>query len=134
MFLPFFFSLFSPPALPLASRPARSHARAANADVLTSGTTYAKFFAPWCGHCKNMAADWETLSNTIKDVTVAEVDCTQADAKALCTKYGVRGYPTLKLFKDGYVYNYNRPRKVNDWLDFVQKDFYLQDNVEKTKL
>lgn len=81
-----------------------------------------------------MAADWETLSTTIKDVTVAEVDCTLADSKSICTKYGVRGYPTIKLFKDANVYTYNRPRKLNDWIDFVEKDFYKQDNVEKASM
>lgn len=42
---------------------------------INQGPTLAKFFAPWCGHCKSMAADWETLSNQKNDFTVAEVDC-----------------------------------------------------------
>merc|ERR1712065_8297 len=106
----------------------------ANADSILKSPHYVKFFAPWCGHCKNMAADWETLSNTIKGVTVAEVDCPLPDSKPLCEKYGVRGYPTLKFFKDGTVYQYNRPRKVQDWVDFVEKQFYLQENVEKASV
>ena len=32
------------------------------------------------------------------------------------------------------MYQYNRPRKVQDWVDFVEKQFYLQDNVEKASV
>lgn len=55
---------------------------------------FVKFFAPWCGHCKNMAPAWKEFGtgNADKSLKVAEVDCTvSADA---CAKFGVRGYPT----------------------------------------
>jgi hypothetical protein len=52
----------------------------------------------------------------------------------VCSKYGIRGYPTIKLFRDGFAYNYNRPRKTQDFVDFHDKQFYAQDNVEKTQV
>lgn len=72
-----------------------------NIDAVTSDAKisyFIKFFAPWCGHCKNMAADWESFAttNTDESLRVAEVDCT-TDADA-CQKHGVRGYPTVLLF------------------------------------
>lgn len=61
---------------------------------------FVKFFAPWCGHCKKMGPDWEKLaeklSNTHKDVMIADVDCTVD--KDICSNHNVEGFPTLKYF------------------------------------
>ncbi|QDS72903.1 hypothetical protein FKW77_007789 [Venturia effusa] len=59
-----------------------------------------EFFAPWCGHCKNLAPVYEELASSFKHaedkVTIAKVD---ADAhKSLGQKYKVQGFPTLKWF------------------------------------
>merc|ERR1711966_263046 len=58
---------------------------------------FIKFFAPWCGHCKSMAADWEKLADEWAGSEVglvAEVDCTIDTNAPICS--GVQGYPTVK--------------------------------------
>lgn len=67
--------------------------------VVNSGkSVFIKFFAPWCGHCKNLKPDWDLLGDTgSKNVIIGDVDCTEA-GKPLCEKHGVKGYPTLKRF------------------------------------
>ncbi|KAF7336633.1 Disulfide isomerase [Mycena venus] len=61
-----------------------------------------EFFAPWCGHCKNLAPVYEELADAFahaKDkVVIAKVDA-DGEGKPLGSKYGVTGYPTLKWFK-----------------------------------
>lgn len=70
-------------------------------NVIDSGIpTLVEFYAPWCGHCKNLAPVYEELASSLEfaknKVQIAKVD---ADAeKDLGRKYGVQGFPTLKFF------------------------------------
>eukprot|EP00958_Prasinococcus_capsulatus_P015111 scaffold1603_cov415-Prasinococcus_capsulatus_cf.AAC.19 len=62
-----------------------------------------KFFAPWCGHCKKLKPAWDQLAEEFKsnaNVAIVDVDCTKDESKSLCTKFGVKGYPTVKYFTD----------------------------------
>ncbi|BFY97061.1 hypothetical protein BsWGS_00101 [Bradybaena similaris] len=62
-----------------------------------------KFYAPWCGHCKNLAPEFERAASILKRVDppvhLAEVDCTVETAT--CSRYGITGYPGLKIFRNG---------------------------------
>uniref|UniRef100_A0A8C2Q4P8 protein disulfide-isomerase n=1 Tax=Cyprinus carpio TaxID=7962 RepID=A0A8C2Q4P8_CYPCA len=53
-----------------------------------------------CGHCKRLAPEYEAAATRLKGIVpLAKVDCT-ANSN-VCGKYGVSGYPTLKIFRDG---------------------------------
>lgn len=59
-----------------------------------------EFFAPWCGHCKNLAPHWAEAATNLKGkVKVGALDATVYAATA--SKYGVQGYPTIKYFAPG---------------------------------
>lgn len=61
----------------------------------------AEFFAPWCGHCKNLAPHYVEAASILKEqnISLAQIDCTED--QELCMNQGIRGYPSLKIFKDG---------------------------------
>ena len=62
------------------------------------------FYVDRCGHCKQLAPDWERLADDWKDSStglIAQVDCTDPAAESLCDEYGVDGYPTL-IYGDAY--------------------------------
>jgi thioredoxin 1 len=70
-------------------------------DVLKSDTpVVVDFWAEWCGPCKAIAPHLEDLaSEKGEEIKVAKVNID--DNPLTPTKYGVRGIPTLMLFKDG---------------------------------
>ncbi|KAJ8340306.1 hypothetical protein SKAU_G00349390 [Synaphobranchus kaupii] len=80
-----------------------------------------EFFAPWCGHCKRLAPEYEVAATRLKGiVSLAKVDCT-ANTN-VCGKYGVSGYPTLKIFRDGEDSGgYDGPRTADGIVSHLKK-------------
>ncbi|XP_028305825.1 protein disulfide-isomerase A3 [Gouania willdenowi] len=80
-----------------------------------------EFFAPWCGHCKRLAPEYEAAATRLKGiVSLAKVDCTVNSN--VCGKYGVSGYPTLKIFRDGEMSGpYDGPRTADGIVTFLKK-------------
>jgi thioredoxin len=73
------------------------------ADVLKADRpVLVDFWAEWCGPCKQIAPALEALDAQLGDkVTVAKLNIDENPMTP--SKYGVRGIPTLMLFKDGQV-------------------------------
>nr|XP_037291843.1 dnaJ homolog subfamily C member 10-like [Rhipicephalus microplus] len=60
------------------------------------------FFAPWCGHCKKLAPEWNKFAKVVANevnINVGQLDC---DAhRQFCAEHGVRSYPHLRIYPRG---------------------------------
>lgn len=92
-------------------------------DFLTDNpVSIIKYFAPWCGHCKSLAPTWEEYGKQEdKDYKVAKVDCTTEANKPICSKEGIRGFPTIKVFVDQQSIQHQGARTIEQFDKSVEK-------------
>src|SRR5471032_1651023 len=90
------------------------------ADVLNSKKpVLVDFWAEWCGPCKQIAPALEQIAGELAGhVTIAKLNIEESPTTP--SRYGVRGIPTMMLFKDGHMASMKvgamPKQKILEWL------------------
>lgn len=80
-----------------------------------------EFYAPWCGHCKQLAPIWDELGENFKDQTdivIAKMDSTANELEEV----KIQSFPTIKFFPKGSkeIVDYNGERTLDGFTKFLE--------------
>lgn len=88
------------------------------------------FYADWCPHCKVAKPEWDALKSENEgklingyNVVYTEYNCVDPspEVEELMNKYEVKGYPTVKLVKDGQVIDYDAKPTTSTMNQFLTR-------------
>ncbi|KAF5735501.1 protein disulfide isomerase [Tripterygium wilfordii] len=86
-----------------------------------------EFYAPWCGHCKKLAPEYEKAASILSShdppIVLAKIDASDEANRKIGTQHEIQGFPTLKIFRNGGkgVQEYKGPREADGIVDYLKK-------------
>ena len=98
-----------------------------------------KFYAPWCGHCKKVAPEWDAFANASasassessssssesetrrRRVIALKTDGSKPEAKDVLKRFNIRGFPTILFFADGELSEFSGARTRDGFAAFAQR-------------
>lgn len=81
------------------------------------------YYASWCGHSKNFLPEWEKFSKyaqkNMSNVAVGKMACENNKEKE-CFQQGVKGYPTVLIYKNNKVKTYQGERTSDALINYCK--------------
>lgn len=87
------------------------------------------FYTNWCKHSINFLPVWEKLSQVIKSnkINLIKIEC--SERKDMCKQFNVKQFPTVKLFYNKSIYDFNGERSVKNLIAFLKENIDPSSNV-----
>ncbi|KAL2241286.1 protein disulfide-isomerase-like [Sesamum indicum] len=86
-----------------------------------------EFYAPWCGHCKALAPEYEKAASILSSheppIVLAKVDANEEKNRELATEFEIQGFPTIKILRNGgkSIQDYKGPREADGIVDYLKR-------------
>ena len=79
-----------------------------------------EFYAPWCGHCKQLTPKFEEAAKILADDGIVLVKVDATEEKKYSGLAGVSGYPTLKVYRQGSMSDFEGARETDEIVEFMR--------------
>jgi protein disulfide-isomerase-like protein len=84
-----------------------------------------EFYAPWCGHCQNLAPEYAKAATKLSVMTprrvLGKLDADADTGKKIAEKYKVKGFPTLYWLDNGTQTSYDGGNTSEEIISWVLK-------------
>ncbi|KAF0932180.1 hypothetical protein E2562_008711 [Oryza meyeriana var. granulata] len=86
-----------------------------------------EFYAPWCGHCRQLAPEYEEAASVLHahdpPIVLAKVDASADRNRDLAGKHDVQGYPTIRILRGrgANSQDYTGPRDAAGIVEYLKR-------------